>query len=63
MVFERILWMFVYLRLLGSELAIPAAGMTLFAYAAQSKRPTVLHWRKAKSASRNVARFRRSKPQ
>ena len=35
MVFEHILWMFVCLRLLGSEPADPSPGMTLFAYAAE----------------------------
>lgn len=35
MVFEHILWMFVCLRLLGSEPAAPSTGMTLFAYAAE----------------------------
>ena len=35
MVFEHILWMFVCLRLLGSESADPSPGMTLFAYAAE----------------------------
>jgi hypothetical protein len=32
---EHILWMFVYLRLLGSEPAAPSPSMTLFAYAAE----------------------------
>ena len=35
MVFEHILWMFVCLRLLGSEPAAPSPGTTLFAYAAE----------------------------
>ena len=35
MLLEHILWMFVCLRLLGSEPASPSPGMTLFAYAAE----------------------------
>ncbi len=35
MVFEHILWMFVCLRLLGSEPTAPTPGITLFAYAAE----------------------------
>ena len=35
MVFEHILWMFVWLRLLGSEPVNPSPGMTVFAYAAE----------------------------
>ena len=35
MVFEHILWMFVCLRLLGSEPPSPSPGMTVFAYAAE----------------------------
>lgn len=35
MVFERILWMFVCLRLLGIEPDAPSHSMTLSAYAAE----------------------------
>jgi len=35
MVFEHILWMFVYLRLLGSEPITPSSGTTLCEYAAE----------------------------
>ena len=35
MVFEHILWLFVCLRLMGSEPAAPSPGMTVFAYAAE----------------------------
>ena len=35
MVFDHILWMFVCLRLLGSEPTAPSPGITLFAYAAE----------------------------
>lgn len=34
MVFQHILWMYVCLRLLGSEPAVPLPGVTLFEYAA-----------------------------
>jgi hypothetical protein len=34
MVFQHILWMYVCLRLLGSEPAFPLPGVTLFEYAA-----------------------------
>ena len=34
MVFQHILWMYVCLRLLGSEPALPPPGVTLFEYAA-----------------------------
>lgn len=35
MVLKHILWMFVCLRLLGSEPAAPSPGLTLFAYAVE----------------------------
>ena len=56
MVFEHILWMFVCLRLLGSEPAAPCVGMTLFAYAAELEIQYCRLWISAGAAASSEAR-------